>query len=67
MATTLSTAEMAERLDTDPRTLRRFLRSDSSPVERVGKGNRYHVPASTFRTLKKAFTKWNESHTAQAA
>lgn len=67
MTTTLTTKEVAEKLDTDPRTLRRFLRSQASPVREVGKGNRYHIEARQFRTLKKAFIRWHSSHTRQQA
>lgn len=57
-AVMLSTAEVAERLETDPRTLRRFLRSESSPLEPVGKGKRYVVDSKSFKLVQKAYTAW---------
>lgn len=56
----LDTAAVAETLETDPRTLRRFLRSDASPLETVGKGKRYVMDANTLKLVKKAFAAWNE-------
>lgn len=56
-----TTTELAEELETDPRTLRRFLRSESSPVETVGKGKRYVLDTPTVRLIRKAFVAWSES------
>ena len=66
MAKTLTTAELAERLETEPKRLRRFLRSEGSPITPVGKGNRYLVEAREFRSLKKAFVNWQAFHTRQS-
>lgn len=57
----VSTTELAEELETDPRTLRRFLRSEASPVETVGKGHRYVLDTPTVRLIRKSFTAWAES------
>jgi hypothetical protein len=67
MAKVLTSAEVAEELETDPKTLRKFLRSEDSPLDPVGQGNRYEIPAAKMRSLKKAFVTWSESHTRQHA
>lgn len=60
---TLTSAELAARLETTPKRLRRFLRSDDSPVTPVGKGNRYTIEARQVRQLKKLFISWQNQHT----
>lgn len=60
-AKTITTAELAEELDTDPRTLRRFLRSEASPVETVGKGKRYILDSKTTKLVRKQFLAWAAS------
>lgn len=57
----VSTTELAEELETDPRTLRRFLRSESSPVENVGKGKRYVLDTAAVKLIRKQFAAWSES------
>jgi hypothetical protein len=59
----LSTAQVAEKLGTDARTLRKFLRSDACKVESVGKGARYELDTKSVPTLRKQFAAWS---TAQA-
>jgi hypothetical protein len=66
-ATVLTTREIAERLDTDQKTLRKFFRSESSPVERVGQGNRYAVTAGEVKTIRKAFEAWRNAHARKQA
>jgi hypothetical protein len=64
MTATLTTAEIAEMLETTPRELRKFLRKDEvSGIGRVGKGARYALPASKreINALAKKFAKWVES------
>jgi hypothetical protein len=58
MATILSTADLAAALDTTPRTLRKFLRSDASGIDGVGKGSRYSIEAKQVRSLRSRFAKW---------
>lgn len=65
MPNTYTTAELAERLDTTPKKLRRFLRSEQ--IGPVGKGNRYAIEARYFRSLKKNFSNWNAQHTRKSA
>lgn len=57
----VSTTELAEELETDPRTLRRFLRSESSPVENVGKGKRYVLDNRTLKLVQKQYAVWAAS------
>jgi len=68
MATTiLTTADLATALDTTPRTLRKFLRSDASGIEGVGKGARYTIEAKQVRSLRSRFAKWDAEVQAKRA
>ncbi len=55
-----TTTALAADLNTNPRTLRKFLRSDASGVEAVGKGSRYALPTAKreVAALKKKFDAW---------
>lgn len=61
--TTLNTTELAERLETTPRTLRKFLRADARANDAAdslpGKGSRYAIEAKSVAPLKKRFTTWS--------
>jgi hypothetical protein len=57
MPNMLTAKEVATRLDTDARTLRKFLRS-TDQVESPGKGSRYSIEAKAVRSLKKGFDAW---------
>lgn len=69
---TLTTKETAEKLGTDPRTLRKFLRAEAVEnggkvgEDTPGKGGRYSLEATQFRALQKRFTTWSEAHTRSA-
>lgn len=63
--TLLTTREVAEELGTDPRTLRKFLRDDST-IENAGKGNRYEFRRNQLKSLKKGFTAWSKTRQAEA-
>lgn len=56
----MTTAEIATELDTTPRTLRKFLRSEG---QGVGKGSRYALPSTKrdLNSLRKRFTAWSEA------
>lgn len=60
--TTYTTAEVAEKLETTPRTLRKFLRADAKERNTTdslpGKGSRYALAGKEIAPLKKRFTKW---------
>lgn len=55
--------ELAEKLDTDPRTLRKFLRSNArkNGIETPGKGSRWEIDSKTVPTLRKGFKVWNDA------
>lgn len=57
MAKTLSAKEVAVALETTPKRLRKFLRSDDT-IESPGKGGRYLIPAGKVSTLKRKFAAW---------
>jgi hypothetical protein len=55
----MTTTEVASELETDPRTLRKFLRDfygDGKAV--VGKGSRYAIEKRDLRKLRKGFADW---------
>jgi hypothetical protein len=66
MATMLSAKEVALKLDTTPRTLRKFLRSDEK-VESPGKGGRYALAATQVNALKRRFDAWSAQRAENAA
>lgn len=57
-ATLLTVTDLAARLDTDPRTTRKFLRSITPADEQPGKGSRWEVPATRITSLKSKFKKY---------
>lgn len=67
--TAYTTAEVAEKLETTPRTLRKFLRADAKERGTTdalpGKGSRYSIGGKEIAPLKKRFTKWQAAE-AQA-
>lgn len=70
--TTLNTKEVAERLDTTPKTLRRFLRSEAQAAggtvgeDTPGKGKRYSFESKEVSKLQKRFQQWRDAQ-AKAA
>lgn len=60
MSKTYTPAEFAAEVDSDPRTVRKFLRAEGISV---GKGHRHAIEAKSMRSLKSKFTKWNEGRT----
>jgi hypothetical protein len=63
-ATIYSTAQVAEKFETDTRTLRKFLRSPEGTDSKVGKGQRWGIEAKKVASLQKRFNAWNEARTA---
>lgn len=57
----LTTKAVAEKLGTDPKTLRVFLRATS---QGVGSGSRYAFTAKDVAPLKSRFSKWEKEHVA---
>lgn len=60
MATELTSAQVAEKLGTDARNLRKFLRSPSNTFEPVGQGKRYAFDPAEFPLLKQLFEAWSK-------
>lgn len=48
-------AEIAQLLNIDAKALRRFIRSDNSPISPCGKGNSYKIGQSDAKALIAAF------------
>lgn len=61
--------EIAGRFGTDPRTLRKFLRSDAKAngTETPGKGSRWAIEARTLKSLQKRFNAWDAAQKAAKA
>ena len=62
----MNTTELAASLETTPRTLRKFLRSEG---QGVGKGSRYALPSNAreMKSISKRFAAWDEARNAPAA
>lgn len=58
MPDTFSAKQVANRIGTDAKTLRKFLRSSASPYEAVGQGGRYEFPKDELAAIKRSFVKW---------
>lgn len=63
MATILNVTELAETLETTPRTARKFLRSITPVEEQPGKGGRWQIKKADVRSLTKKFATWQDEHT----
>lgn len=63
---TLTPKELAKELDTDARTVRKFLRSKASGLsaDAPGKGGRWAIEAKKVRGLRSKFAKWLEAEIA---
>lgn len=61
---TITPKELALALDTDARTVRKFLRSTQGLDMKVGKGHRWAIEAKQVRSLKARFSKWVEATNA---
>lgn len=59
-ASTITTAEFAEQLGTDTKTLRKFLRKQMSKENQPGQGGRYTFDPAEVKRLTKAWDKWSE-------
>lgn len=56
---TINIQELAETLETTPRTARKFLRSVTPADEQPGKGGRWNIEKRQVRSLKKQFQEFN--------
>jgi len=65
----LTTREFAEAIGTDPKTLRKFLRSTTPRDEQPGKGGRWVLPGtkSVLTKARKDFAKWQKDQADAAA
>jgi predicted transcriptional regulator len=66
-----TTAEVAEKFGTTPRTLRKFLRSDARNRDAAdtlpGKGSRYTLEGKDLKGLQGRFSKWQAAEAAARA
>lgn len=62
---TITVTELAENLDTTPRTARKFLRSVTPEDKQPGKGGRWQIEKRDIRSLKKKFEDFLSEHTRQ--
>jgi hypothetical protein len=63
----LTPAQLAEKLNSDPRSTRKFLRSITPKENHPGKGSRWVIDSSTVPALRKQFKVWDEARQAKAA
>ncbi len=56
---TITPKEFAAKVDSDPRTVRKFMRSESGMNMKVGKGHRWAIEAKQVRSLTTRFHAWN--------
>jgi hypothetical protein len=57
---TFSAKQIASRIGTDAKTLRKFFRSTKSSYEAVGQGARYEFPVSQLETIRADFIAWQK-------
>lgn len=55
---TITPKEFAVKVESDPRTVRKFLRSEMGTV---GKGQRWAIESKQVRSLATKFSKWDEA------
>jgi hypothetical protein len=55
--------EAADKIGTDAKTLRRFIRSGKSTFKAVGSGDRYDFDEKDIPTLRKRFEEWRSGAT----
>lgn len=61
---TRTVKEIALDFESDPRTVRKFLRDTLPKDEQPGKGSRYAIEAKSVRSLKKQFIDWTAAKAA---
>jgi len=59
---TINVTELAEKLETTPRTARKFLRSITPVEEQPGKGGRWSIQKAQVRSLTKKFQDYQDEH-----
>ena len=58
---TYTAKQVATRIGTDAKTLRKFFRSPASTIEPCGQGGRYEFDAADLPKIKAEFEKWNST------
>lgn len=58
-----SAKQVASRIGTDAKQLRKFLRDENSGYDAVGQGGRYDFPESQLPAIAAAFATWNAGKT----
>lgn len=61
---TYTAKQVATRIGTDAKTLRKFFRSPASTIEPVGQGGRYEFAKEDVPTIQAEFAKWQSAQTA---
>lgn len=59
----MNAKEAADKIGTDAKTLRRFIRSGKSTFRPVGSGDRYEFEEKDIPTLRKRFEEWRSGTT----
>lgn len=69
MSNTITPAQFAETVDSDGRTVRKFLRSITPKDEQPGKGSRWALPAGKreLTKLSKQFSEWSAKQAEEKA
>ena len=62
---TLTAKQVATRIGTDAKSLRKFFRSPASTVEAVGQGGRYEFDKADLPKIKAEFEAWNSKKPAR--
>lgn len=62
---TLNTTQVAEKLETTPRELRKFLRSITEKDSQPGKGSRWSLEGREIPKLRKQFADWKAAQEAK--
>ena len=62
---TIDVPTLAEALETDGRTTRKFLRSITPAENHPGKGSRWAIDKKSVTSLKKQFKAWDEARQAK--
>lgn len=64
---TLTAKQVATRIGTDAKTLRKFFRSPASTIEPCGQGGRYEFAKEDMAQIKAEFEKWNSTKGTRTA
>lgn len=63
---TYTAKQVATRIGTDAKTLRKFFRSPASTVEAVGQGGRYEFKSEDMPQIREEFDKWKSGKAPRA-